>query len=64
MACQYAHANGLIVNAGHGLHCGNVAAISSVEGMNELNIGHSIIADALFVGLGPAIQKMIAAMRG
>lgn len=63
MACQYARANGLVVNAGHGLHCGNVATISGIEGINELNIGHSIIADALFVGLGPAIQKMIAAMR-
>lgn len=63
-ASAYAINNGLVVNAGHGLHVGNVKKISAINSMNELNIGHSIIADALFVGLDKAIHNMRTAMDG
>jgi pyridoxine 5-phosphate synthase len=49
---------GVKLNAGHGLHYGNVRPILELEGLIELNIGHSIIAEAVFVGLGPAVAKM------
>ena len=61
-AARQAFSLGLVVNAGHGLHRGNVAAIAGIENMHELNIGHSIVADALFMGLEQAIQRMRAAM--
>ncbi|MYB89575.1 MAG: pyridoxine 5'-phosphate synthase [Proteobacteria bacterium] len=61
-AARQAHALGLTVNAGHGLHRGNVAAIAGIENMHELNIGHSIVADALFMGLEQAVRQMRAAM--
>ena len=47
-----------MVNAGHGLHYHNVEAIAALPGINELNIGHAIIARALFVGLKEAVQEM------
>ncbi len=50
--------HGLIVNAGHGLHYHNTQAIAALPGINELNIGHSIIARALFVGLKEAVRDM------
>jgi pyridoxine 5-phosphate synthase len=49
---------GLKLNAGHGLHYGNVRPILELPGLIELNIGHSIIAEAVFMGLGPAVAKM------
>lgn len=49
---------GLVVNAGHGLHYHNVEAIAAIPGLNELNIGHAIIARALFVGLKEAVAEM------
>lgn len=55
---EYAHGKGLIVNAGHGLHLGNVQAIARIPQIHELNIGHSIIADAVFVGLENAVKRM------
>lgn len=57
-AVQYARSLGLIVNAGHGLHYHNTHAIAAIEGINELNIGHSIIARAIFTGLKEAITDM------
>ena len=51
---------GLQVNAGHGLDYHNVKAITAIEGIVELNIGHSIIARALFDGLGKAVADMKA----
>ena len=57
-AAHYAHQKGLIVNAGHGLHYDNVEAIAAIPEINELNIGHSIIAQAIFDGLGDVIRKM------
>jgi len=54
----YALNKGLIVNAGHGLHYHNVQAIAAISGINELNIGHAIIARAVFTGLAEAIKEM------
>ncbi len=59
-ATQYAREQGLIVNAGHGLHYHNVEAIVAIEGMNEVNIGHAIVARAVFVGLAEAVREMRA----
>jgi len=49
---------GLILNAGHGLTYRNVKPIAAMEGMHELNIGHSIIARAIMVGLEQAVRDM------
>jgi pyridoxine 5-phosphate synthase len=51
-------ANGLIVNAGHGLHYHNAEAVAAIPGINELNIGHAIVAHALFVGFKAAVAEM------
>ena len=50
--------NGLIVNAGHGLNYQNVEPIAALPGITELNIGHSIIARAVFTGLKEAVREM------
>ena len=57
-ACAYAHSLGLQVNAGHGLTLENTRAIAEINSVVELNIGHSIISRALFVGLGAATSEM------
>ena len=49
---------GLIVNAGHGLNYNNVKKIASINNMNELNIGHSIVARALAIGLEKSVREM------
>ena len=49
---------GLIVNAGHGLNFNNVKKIASINNMNELNIGHSIVARALAIGLEKSVREM------
>ncbi|MGD9808356.1 MAG: pyridoxine 5'-phosphate synthase [Deferribacterales bacterium] len=49
---------GLILNSGHGLNYQNVAEIVCIPGMHEVNIGHSIIARAIFVGLEQAVREM------
>ncbi|MCW8931057.1 MAG: pyridoxine 5'-phosphate synthase [Gammaproteobacteria bacterium] len=54
----YAKSLGLHVNAGHGLHYHNVKAIAALVDIEELNIGHAIIAQALFCGLGNAVKEM------
>lgn len=56
VACGLAH--GLIVNAGHGLHYHNAEAVAAIPGINELNIGHAIVAHALFVGFKAAVAEM------
>ena len=53
---------GLKVNAGHGLHYTNVQAIAAIQGIAELNIGHAIVAQAVFVGWENAIRDMKAIM--
>lgn len=49
---------GLHVNAGHGLHYHNVGDIASIPGVRELNIGHAIVARAVFTGLQDAVREM------
>ncbi|MDD5034595.1 MAG: pyridoxine 5'-phosphate synthase [Methylococcaceae bacterium] len=61
-AAEQAQALGLRVNAGHGLHYHNVQSICKIPGMRELNIGHSIVARALFTGLERAVADMKAIM--
>ncbi len=53
---------GLRVNAGHGLHYDNVQPIAALPGIAELNIGHAIVAQAVFDGWEPAIRRMKALM--
>jgi pyridoxine 5-phosphate synthase len=63
-AAAYAHARGLQVNAGHGINYTNIAEIRDVPYLDELNIGHSIVCRAVFVGLENAVAELIAKMRG
>lgn len=62
-AAVQAHELGLQVNAGHGLNVANVARLRSVPWLDTLNIGHSIVARAVLVGLPAAVREMCAAMR-
>ncbi|HEY9691706.1 MAG TPA: pyridoxine 5'-phosphate synthase [Oculatellaceae cyanobacterium] len=62
--CEIAIAAGLRVNAGHGLTYWNVYPVACVPGMEELNIGHTIISRAALVGLERAVREMKQAMRG
>lgn len=57
-AAAYAQSIGLIVHSGHGLKYDNTAAIARIKGMEELNIGHSIICQAVFDGLSKAVKDM------
>ena len=57
-ACLSGHAIGLQINAGHGLHLGNVQDVTRLPHMTELNIGHSIIARSIFIGLEAAVEEM------
>ena len=52
-----------MVNAGHGLNLENVTPIAAIPQIHELNIGHSLIADAVFVGLAQAVQEMKAVIK-
>lgn len=61
---QQAHALGLKVNAGHGLNYENLPALFRVPHLVELNIGHSIVSRAVFVGLEKAVHEMLALMKG
>ena len=58
MAVVHAHAQGLQVNAGHGLHYHNVQDIVAIPNLVELNIGHAIISESLYIGLEAAVKKM------
>lgn len=60
---EQGRALGLKVNAGHGLHYQNVQAIAAIEGIAELNIGHAIVARAVFDGLETAVREMKRLMR-
>ena len=57
-AAAYGHSLGLKVNAGHGLHFGNVQAIAAIAEIAELNIGHALVAEAIFMGWENAIRTM------
>jgi pyridoxine 5-phosphate synthase len=59
----YAHHQGLIVSAGHGLKYDNTKSIAMIKEIEELNIGHSIISRAVFVGLEQAVREMISLVR-
>ena len=59
-AVAYAREQGLIVNAGHGLHYHNTERVAAIPGINELNIGHAIVARAVFTGLRDAVKEMRA----
>lgn len=62
-AAHYSHSAGLQVNAGHGLNFHNVEAICRIPEIVELNIGHAIIAQALFSGLAQTVTDLKALMR-
>ncbi|PJB76893.1 MAG: pyridoxine 5'-phosphate synthase [Acidobacteria bacterium CG_4_9_14_3_um_filter_49_7] len=62
-AARYAHKTGLRVAAGHGLNLRNVGSIAAIPEIEELNIGHSIIGRAIFVGLEKAISEMKEKMK-
>jgi len=57
-AVDYARTRGLTVNAGHGLDYSNVQRVAAIKGIEELNIGYSIICKALYVGLPAAVKEM------
>jgi pyridoxine 5-phosphate synthase len=60
LACEHAHRLGLVVNAGHGINYDNIRAILTLPHLHELNIGHSIVARALFTGIRGAVSEMKA----
>ncbi len=62
VAADHGAALGLEMHAGHGLTFDNVAAVAAMPQLAELNIGHFLIGEAVFTGLGPAIARMRAAM--
>ncbi len=61
-AATYAHQLGLEVHAGHGLTYDTVGGVAAIPEMVELNIGHFLIGEAIFLGLEPAIQRMLQEM--
>lgn len=63
VALAHALKRNLVVNAGHGLHNHNVHKIAALPGIEELNIGHAIVAHALFVGWDNAVREMKALIR-
>jgi pyridoxine 5-phosphate synthase len=60
LAAKHAHKLGLHVNAGHGLNIENIGPILTIPHLDTLNIGHSIVCDALFIGLENATRAMLA----
>lgn len=58
-AADLARSLGLVIHAGHGLNYTNVGPVAGIEGMEELNIGHSIVSRAIFVGLRKAVREMV-----
>jgi pyridoxine 5-phosphate synthase len=61
-ACAYAEKLGLRVHAGHGLNYRNVQPIAAIGSVRELNIGHAIVAQALFDGFAGAVARMKSLM--
>jgi pyridoxine 5-phosphate synthase len=59
-ATMFARKFELRVNAGHGLHYNNVGPVAKIDGIEELNIGHSIISRAVLVGMERAVSDMLA----
>jgi pyridoxine 5-phosphate synthase len=63
-AVETAKSLGLRVNAGHGLDYRNTPPVAAIEGMEELNIGHAIVARAVFAGLHAAVREMVELVGG
>jgi len=63
VAVEEASHRNLRIAAGHGLHYSNVRRIAEIREIEELNIGHSIVARSVFVGLGEAVRNMIALIK-
>jgi len=63
-AAEYAAEIGIGINAGHGLNAYNLKPVLAARGLEELNIGHSIIARSIFVGLPAAVKELLAIIRG
>src|SRR5207245_921839 len=57
-AAAHARARGLAVHAGHGLTYDNVQPVAAIRDIEELNIGHSIVSNAIFVGMEAAVRRM------
>jgi len=64
MAAEMAHASGLKVNAGHGINYENIHNILRIPHLVELNIGHSIVSRAIFVGMEAAVRQLLHLMNG
>jgi pyridoxine 5-phosphate synthase len=62
-AAEQGHDLGLHVYAGHGLTTDNVGPVAALPYMEELNIGHFLVARAVMVGMTQAVHEMLAAMR-
>ncbi len=62
-AAQCAATLGLKVNAGHGLHLHNAAEVAALPQVSEINIGHAIVARALFIGIRAAVAEMAAVIK-
>jgi pyridoxine 5-phosphate synthase len=63
IAARQAASSGLKVNAGHGINYRNVKLIHQIPHLSELNIGHSIVSHAIFVGMEKAVGEMLALLR-
>ena len=61
-AAELAHSLGLQVNAGHGIHLGNIDAILRVPHLHTLNIGHSIVSRAVLIGMTNAVREMLGCL--
>ena len=61
-ATEYAKTAGLAVHAGHGLTYRNVTSVAAIEGIEELNIGHSVVSRSIMVGMENAVREMLALM--
>jgi pyridoxine 5-phosphate synthase len=61
-AARAAHAAGLKVNAGHGINTRNLSALLTVPHLHELNVGHHLVSEAVFVGLRAAVSAMLATL--
>jgi pyridoxine 5-phosphate synthase len=62
-AARAAAESNLQVNAGHGINYRNIARVHQIPHLTELNIGHSIVSRAIWVGLETAVKEMLAAMK-
>lgn len=62
-AARWGHRIGLRINAGHGIHLGNLPGILEIPHLDTLNIGHGLICEAVFIGLEAAVRAMLEGMR-